>query len=471
MAISLSLNSLQSRVESRTREAKKKAVQLARQGGIIKKISRFLGFAFGAVVKFFNLSFDRIWDILVDAYFELKTFDWNATDEELDKLIETNNQRIITAGAAALGNYLGWGAFRIATFFAGKVGLARAKRRAAVDGFKVPVISGRVGLALAEEGQEELMFNFRRFVTTTISAQLSNAFINFVLTSRRNEWFGQQSITSPQTNGSIAAKIDSQIQRLPKFWQRPVETLIDEFEDGIIEAGYVVAMTIDDYVAANRYSRKEAGPYRTLEIQPEKGSDEKIAFKGSQLEIVEAVRTVLPVRQLVADRDVGQILGEPVNETIHTKPQLRTLHVKFYGKQEPPYIKNRKRLCGEATIQVPDARPGLDRKKILSTVRPYQRGNWFVKCQMDNGREMKGWFQSKSEGIEVLTTLAGLSTADIEPNTFRWSEGQGDPKKAERMYAGYASITSPKRRPGRRTGEHGKAARIPLWGEGEENLP
>jgi hypothetical protein len=471
MAISLSLNSLQSRVESRTREAKKKAVQLARQGGIIKKISRFLGFAFGAVVKFFNLSFDRIWDILVDAYFELKTFDWNATDEELDKLIEANNQRIITAGAAALGNYLGWGAFRIATFFAGKVGSARAKRRAAVDGFKVPVISGRVGLALAEEGQEELMFNFRRFVTTTISAQLSNAFINFVLTSRRNEWFGQQSITSPQTNGSIAAKIDSQIQKLPKFWQRPVETLIDEFEDGIIEAGYVVAMTIDDYVAANRYSRKEAGPYRTLEIQPEKGSDEKIEFRGNQLEIVESVRTVLPTYQTISNRDIGQFMGTDVNEQIRLKPQLRLLKLIFQGKQQPPYIKNGKRICGKAEISIPDPKIGLDRKKILAAVRPYQRGNWYVKCFVDSGRSMEGWFQSKSEGIGTLTQLSVLSTSDIEPDSFVWSEGQNAPVSSERMYPSQASLLYPKRKKGRRGGDLGKSERIPLWGEGEENLP
>jgi hypothetical protein len=471
MGISLSLNSLSSRVESRTREAKKKAVQLARQGGIIKKISRFLGFAFGAVVKFFNLSFDRIWDILVDAYFELKTFDWNATDEELDKLIEANNQRIIIAGAAALGNYLGWSAFRIATFFAGKVGLARAKRRAAVDGFKVPVLAGRVGLALAEEGQEELMFNFRRFITTTISAQMSNAFINFVLTSRRNEWFGQQSITSPQTNGSIAAKIDSQIQKLPKFWQRPVETLIDEFEDGIIEAGYVVAMTIDDYVAANRYSRKEAGPYRTLEIQPEKGSDEKIEFKGNQLEIVEAVRTVLPTRQLVADRDIGQFMGTDVNEVVRTKPQLRTLKVIFYGKQQPPYIKDGKRLCGKSEISVPDPKIGLDRQKILSVCRPYQKGNTYVHCEMDNGRKMQGWFQSKTEGIEALTQLSSLSTTDITPDSFRWSDGQGVPVKAERVYPAQAALLYPKRKQNRRGGDLGKSERIPLWGEENSNLP
>lgn len=471
MAISLSLNSLQSRVESRARETRKRAVQLARKGGVIQKLSRFLGFAFGAVVKFFNLSFDRIWDILVDAYFELKTFDWNATDEELQKQIETNNQRIIVAGSAALGNYLGWSAFRIATFFAGKIGAARAKRRAAADGFKVPVLAGRVGLALAEEGQEELMFNFQRFLTTTISAQLSNAFINFVLTSRRNEWFGQQSITTPQTNGSIAAKIDEKIEKLPKFWQRPVETFIDAFEDGLIEAGYVVAMTIDDYVAANRYSRKEAGPYRTLEIKPEKGNDEVVEFRGSQLEIVEAVRTVMPVRQLVDDRDIGQFMGTDVNEQIRLKPQLRLLKLIFQGKQQPPYKKDGKRLCGQSEVSIPDPKPGLDRKKILAVARPYERGNWYVKCLMDSGRSMEGWFQSKSEGIETLTTLSALSTSDIEPDSFVWSEGQNAPIKTERMYPSQASVIYPKRRRGKRGGDLGKAERIPLWGEGEAQLP
>lgn len=471
MAISLSLISLESRKETLARSGRKAATKLARKGGILQKLSRFAGFLFGKVVNFFNLDFDRIWDILIDGYFELKTFDWNAMDSELQKQIEANNQRILTAGAATLGNYLGWSAFRIATFFGGKIGLRNSKAREAAKDFKVPVLAGRVGLALAEEGNEELLFNMRRFVTTTLSAQLSNSFIRFVLTARRNEWFGQQSITVPQNNGSIAEKIEEKIEKLPKFWQRPVETLIDEFEDGIIEAGYVVAMTIDDYVAANKYSRKEAGPYRTLELKLESGSDEKLEFRGNQLDLIDAVRTTLPVRQLIADRDVGQILGSDANEFISLKPQLRMLKIQFHGKKQPPFIKDRKRLCSVAEISIPDPKAGLSRNDLLKVARPYQRGNWYVRCELDSGRQMAGWFQSKTEGIQALTELSALSTTNIQSDSFRWSEGQSAPKKSERMYPTHGAVINPKRRNGQRTGPLGKAERIPLWGEGDNPLP
>jgi hypothetical protein len=466
MPLNLNLAILESRKESAIRTAKKAVVRLApSEWG--QKLKRFAGFAFGAVIKFFNLSFDQLWDMLVNAYFALKQFDWNAMDSELEKQIEANNKRILNQGAQALGEYMGFGVFRVATFFAARLGSRQAKaaQAAQAQGFKVPVFAARASLALAEEGNEELMANFRMFLQTTIQAQLSNAFIRFVLTARKEEWFGMKSITKPQADGSIQSKIDKQIEKLPEFWRQPIENLIEGFEDGLIEAGYVMSMTADDVFAINRHARQESGPYRTVEIKPEKGSEETLVFRGSQSDVIEAIRTVIPTRQLIEDRDIGQFLGEPHDETITLKPQLRVLHITSYTKEAPPYKKQGKWIAKRATITVPDARVGLKRADILGAVKNYQGGHWFVHCRLDNGRQMQGWFASPGEGKEVLNALARLSTADIDQQSFRWSDGAATGKQSERYYPALAAITSPKRKNGKVIGPLGKPERIPLWGE------
>lgn len=465
MALSFTVGDLRSRTVQTAIMARYQAGRIVKKGGgILAKIAKIGGFLFSKIVSYFNLNFDRLWDVLVDAYFTLKTFDWNATDQELQKQIERNNQQIVSAAAEGLGTALGWGVVRLANFFVGRfLPGKRGRQLQAVEGIKIPVVSARIGLALAEEGNEELSFQFRRFIGTASRAMVSNAFINWVLTARRNEWFGMASITEPKPNGSIAAKIDEQIEKLPEFWRKPVESFIDGFEDAIIEAGYVVAFSIDDHIAAMRWMQKEQGPYRTIEVKPHKDSDEVITFRGDQKEVMESIRTVLPTYEIVDNRDIGQFMGENPNEVISARPQLRALNLQYYGKPAPPYKKNGKWLGQRATISVPDAKPGLTAAEIRAVTPRYQYGDWYVHCKMDSGREMKGWFATHQEGIEVLTQLSKLSTSDIDPDSFRWSNGRSGNKKSERMHPGYAAIIYPRRKRGKNSGELGKGKRIPIW--------
>ncbi|KAM3097708.1 hypothetical protein ACKFKF_19380 [Phormidesmis sp. 146-12] len=465
--LSFTTSGLRSRTTHAAIVARHAAGKVVQKGkGILAKIAKIGGFLFSKVVSYFNLSFDRLWDVLVDAYFELKTFDWNATDKELEKTIEQNNQAIVTAAATGLGEALGWGTVRLANHFIGRfLPGKKGKQLQAIEGMKVPVVSARIGLALAEESNEEMKFAFRRFMQVGSKALASNAFINMVLTSRRNEWFGMSKITEPKPNGSIASKIEQKIEQLPKFWQKPVEAFIDGFEDAIVEAGYVVTMTIDDHIAAQRFASRDVQARRTIEIQPHKDSEEKITFTGTQQEVIDSIRTVMPVHQIIEDKDIGQFMGESPNEVITAKPQLRCLNLIFYGKPSPPYWKGRTRLCQNSTISVPDAKTGISANDIKAALKSYTYGDWYVHCKMDSGRQMQGWFSSHNEGIQTLTALSRLSTSDIVVESFRWSNGKDGGKKSEKMYPSYASIIYPRRKNGKNTGPLGRPVRIPIWGD------
>jgi hypothetical protein len=241
MTLSLDLPSLRSRTKNIAIEAKRQAGNIGKK--ILGKLAQFAGWAWQGLVKFFSLSFDRLWDMFVDAYFAIKFFDWNQTDAALEAQITANNKRLATVAAEALGEQLGFGLVRVVNGFIGKI--SKGKRGNPAVGMKIPVLSSRIGLALAEEGKEEAVAGLRTVLNATVSSQLSNQFIQFVQTARRNEWFGQKSITKPMGNGSLAHKLDTEIEKAPEFWRQPIEEFIEGFEEGIITAGYVVATTIE----------------------------------------------------------------------------------------------------------------------------------------------------------------------------------------------------------------------------------
>jgi hypothetical protein len=461
MALSFPLEAQQSRIENRVTVAKRAAGKAL--SGIVPKLKQFGGWLIGSLTSFFNLSFQSLWDMLVQGYFAIKYFDFAQTDEALQKQIEANNQRLVTVGAEILGETLGFQTVRLANMFLGR--FLGNKAKSTTQNMKIPVLSASVGLALAEEGNEEIAANVRRFLNATISSQVSNAFINTVLTARRNHWFGLNSITTTQTNGSIAQKIEDKIEKLPKFWQQPLEELIEGFEEGIIEAGYVVSFQIDDHVAAMRAAKRLNEVKRIVEVKTEPGSDEALKFDGSQENAIDTLNTTLMgTLPLIKNRDVGEIFAEPVDELVKLKNQLRKVTINFSEHSKPPF--RRKGVLGKrSSISIPDARAGLKFNDLKNTVNEYTAGDTFVSVQLDNGRTMEGYFVSASEGEKVLTKLAALSTADLLPDTFRSSKGKsaGLTLATKRMNAVSASLLYPKRKDGKNSGIKGKPVKVSLW--------
>lgn len=465
MSLSLVLPTLRSRTKNAEITAKRVAAKVGSK--VLGKLAQFAGWAWQGLVKFFSLSFDRLWDMFVDAYFNIKHFDWNQTDKALEAQITANNRRLATVAAEALGEQLGFGLVRVVNGFIGKI--SKGKKGNPATGMKIPVLSSRIGLALAEEGREEAVAGLRTVLNATISSQVSNQFIQFVQTARRNEWFGQKKITEPMANGSLAEKIEKTIEKAPEFWRQPIEEFIEGFEEGIITAGYVVASTIDDAVAANRYTQLHGGKEKAVEITLEKGSDEKILIKGGQAQVMDIMRSTLYAEfPIMKNRDVGTIMAEPVDENPSLKVQLRKLIFNFSEHDKPPY--RRKTVLGKrAMISVPDARPGLSYQELRTAIRSYLGGDVFVTCKLENRREMMGYFATAKEGEQTLRQLSRFSTQDIVEGSFRSSTGgTGSPNvKPQLMYPSFVSLLHPKRKNGKNIGVKGKPRKVFIWSDEE----
>lgn len=250
-------------------------------GGVLswlgQKLSRFVGFAFGIIARAFPFSIAGIFGMLVQAYFAIKTFDWNAADKALEEQIKSNNKAIKDAAAPVIGTYLGFGTIRLANMAIGKtIGKLGQQSSAAAAGIQIPVLSARVGLRLAEESNDEVRGQVMGFLTTVQSSLIRNMTISFVLTARKNQWFGWEPITRQLPNGSFTQQIEDKIETLPKDWQNFVEELIENYEEAIIEAGYVVAFEIDDYFAAMKAANKQPTDEQvtTVTVSPRGISDD-----------------------------------------------------------------------------------------------------------------------------------------------------------------------------------------------------
>lgn len=319
--------------------------------GFLQKAARFAGFLLGKVVNFFNLDFSDIWSNIVEAYFELKHFDFNATDEELNKQIARNNQIIAVAAAESLGELLPYGAIRLANFFIGRlIGKFSRKGKQAQQGIKVPVLAARIDLALAEEGADELRASVKSFVNRAGRAQLNNMFIAYMLKARQKQWLGLQKITEPREDGSIYGKIQKRLEKLPKFWQEPAEEFIESIEDAVQDIGYVLTYEITDHMAAIKAAQQEAKkqPERVIEITPSE-TTLPITFSGPQDEVQQAITTLLPVAERLegGDTAVPEVWSLKPGAYI---PQLAialrttegktagTLHIPHYTGERKPVI-------------------------------------------------------------------------------------------------------------------------------------
>ncbi len=462
MAKSMSRSSLVSTKIDRAINLQRKVTNAS--GKILSKVARLAVSAFGAVARFFILDFSSLWDTVVNAYFVIKDFDWNASDKEIEEMIKANNQAIANRAASALGEQLGFGVVRLANFFLGKAA-------AAAGSIKVPVLSARIGLALAEEQNDEAMSAVRGFIGAASAALVSNQFLSSMLYVRRNELFGQKSITNDDLpNGSISEKIERQTQKLPEFWRSPAQNLIEGFEDGIVSAGYVVSYTIDDYVAALKFAQNDRGPTRTIEIVPDPAEPEAtIEISAPQDSMPEIVPQVVAIHEEIKDRDIGQFLGEPISGGERAKPSGRFLQISFSSVSKPPFwTKKGEKRARVSSLTIPDAKPGISWADLKS-VPAFTSGPYHCHVKLDNGRMAAVWAVSEGEGRRLLQDLiTKFSRAEILPDTFRASKGAGE-EKSELMTPFQAAIldkSGKSLKADRKAGqERGNYRRTFIWGK------
>jgi hypothetical protein len=383
------------------------------QTGILQKIfnigAKFVGFLVSGVFYAIAWSFSTLWEILVEAYFEIKYFDWNQTDKELQSQIDSNNQRIANAFGQLVGGGVVW-----------LTGIAVSSALTV----KFPVLAGRIALELAEEGGGEIKGLLGNLIVSTRQAVVSSLILGGLLSLRKLRLFGLAPVNQERAPWIISEKIDEKVESITDNVLRSfVQGFLDQIEESIIEMGYVVAFTLDDFYASQKAAQSEE-PTRTIIITPNKDAeDEQLSLTGSQSAIEQSLQTTLATHTLVYNRDVGQIVGSHYDDWYRAKPFRRCLKLVFHDKQEPPYVVNGKASM-TAELTVPDPLPGLSWEKIKRACEPFTWGPIMLTQKLDNGRKFQVNVTTVSEGKQLINRLLNLTTAKPEGIPFKTEPDQ-----------------------------------------------
>lgn len=365
-----------------------------------------------------------IYSWLIGRVEQIKSFNWNASDKELELLMESQNVRIASVWGSALGQSAGW--------LAG-IGVGYG------ISFLCPVIGGAtlaktVASRVGAEAFEEVSRGLGNAVLQTFGAigntAMISAYINYrkllksipnnILTSIygkgtadfiKNNWANEG---APQI--SFNSKMEEFVESIQNKKLRAfVDSFLEEAWDSFTEAGYIVASEVDAaYAQAKRANEQSQGKRRTIRLTPDKRrTEEKMLLSAGGNDLETETMSTLNNYRLIANRDVGQIVGMPAEDHLSAKPLRRQLVIIFREKKEPPWKMPNGKIAKQFEVTIPDADVGLTWSKIKLAAKPYTWGKFRATAHLDNGRQMAVYGSTKSEAEKTLRRLVLLSTAKI----------------------------------------------------------
>lgn len=417
------------------------------------------------VFKFVAFTATAIWGLIVGTTQYIWNFDWNMSDDSID-------QQILSSWAALSG------------MFGGLLGNAFGYLACGVlPGAVVFTFNEPLGAYILKNVSEEMAEEFVGNLTNVIRYTLMSSVQSLLLWSFKNirkwiktdasliyEFFGDAAAAEllrawaePDSKPwSFASATESAVQSIPNVNLRNfVEEFLEEAWEGCVEAGYVVANSIDTFLAEEKLKRQEVPPLgdqKYVEIQPDRSNErERIILAGPEEALKPVIVQTLSNFQLMENKDIGTFVGSPIDDYLRAKPQSIRLVIQFFNVPSPPWTPPGDQRLVSATYAIPDVDPvKIDWEKIkIACGHPngYLWGRWRATGLLNNGRQMQVMGATKDEAEDRLKALLALSKAELlkKPSI---TEDRGEDetgsflKQPTRVYPAYFTIMNQYKVPG-----------------------
>lgn len=275
-------------------------------GWLIEQIGGLLTFTITSFWSFLHSTAQFIWN-----------FNWNITDDEIDLQIQSRFNALGSQLGATAGNLFG---FLACGILPGAITFC----------FNEP-LGAYILKNVTEEMAEEFIGNLSALIKYTFTsgtqAILINAYKNVRRLIKGNSKlvaaiFGDKVEDAVKAWGaegskpwSFALTMEAAIDSIPNtFVKNFVEEFLEEAWEGCVEAGYVVANSVDSYLAAERLRQQvmpELGRTRYVEIQLDRSLDreneQRIILAGPQELLRTEIVSTLTNYQLMRERDIGTV--------------------------------------------------------------------------------------------------------------------------------------------------------------------
>ena len=252
------------------------------EGGIIDKVvdfgKRFLGFASNALTSIFGaikFSFTALWGGVVAATRAVWNFNWRVTDQQIDQQIQGNLLSLAGASGGFLGRIVGWiacGALPGAAIFAFNEALGlHILEKVGVEALQdlASEAAGLIRTTARALAQNFFLWSYKNLRSMLLSPNNSviNTLIKYGVLDQGTVDRFRKEAGSPKP-WSFALKFEELIESIDNpFAQEFTEEFFDEAFDACVEAGYVVAGGIDEFLVNNEMTfERLRGRERRVEI-------------------------------------------------------------------------------------------------------------------------------------------------------------------------------------------------------------
>lgn len=451
--------------------------QTNKDGGIIKRIinaaAYFVGWLLGAALKILlgvaQFSWTVLWGMFVSAVQFVWTFDWNITDKSFRQLAEGKLLQLSGQVGGTLGGSLGH-------LFCGVL------PGAVVFSFN-EALGAKILKEVGEEAAEELVANLAALIQTTFRSATALLVTYVYMNARRfikkagspfvQKLFGKKGENALKAWGeegskpwSFAGKFNEFIESIDnKYGQEAAEEGFEELIDACVEAGYVVAGTADAHIAAQALTQQAAsfGQQRIIEITPNRQAEsERIILAGPEKLVRPAIVSTLAQHQMIANRDIGDWVGMPVEEHLRRRPMSITVEIKMCSRNFPPT-----QGAKFTELTIPDINPAKCEwakiKLACGGTNGYLWGRFYVTGQLSNGGQSRVYGSSHDEAEDRMRALLALSKVTLIKKPSRGEDREEDAsgsfiKQPTRVYPFHFTILNQYQVPG------GTGSSIPIQG-------
>lgn len=238
-------------------------------GKILGGLKRLGGFALSVANALgIEISWSSLWQFLQIQSYVLYNFDWNQSDAELKKQIESTNNLISNMSGYILGDV----SIRVATV-------------AVINGIPIryPIIPASLAVDIAKERVAALRKDvftdarvgvenqFKFGIALLGQLGLQNLFYQSILSLRSLKMFGLSPITTDKETWSFAKAVDDKIQSIkPEILREFVKGYLGGVENAFWDTGYIVTMGLDDIWRMERFRNEiELGENKAVRINTE----------------------------------------------------------------------------------------------------------------------------------------------------------------------------------------------------------
>jgi hypothetical protein len=455
--------------------------------GAIQGIVGFLGAVISAVLSTVSWSLSSLFNAFINTVFYLWNFNWNITDEAIDQQVNSLINLLFNQLGYSVGNIAGYVVcgFLPSTFI-----------------FVFNEALGRYLIAhLGEQSIERIAHTMKLIVTVSFQSLVAILFMELYKNARRIIREIDSSVLQGIFGEGIAnavkgwGKEGSKPWSFGKAYEEAVDSIADErvknfvqgfgqsFGQACIEGGFALIHSIEAYEAHKKLQDELAikrGRY--LEVVPDRSNlSEKMIVSGNLTQFRQHVPRLLEQHQLIENRDLGTLVGMPIEEAI--KPQVQTLsmRIELYSKARPPFRSKDDPNFVTATINVPNViRSALDWDEIKNALggsEGYEYGGHRATVATSSGRQMTVYSISEETSKGVLQRLFQF-TSDKPVRWLYGREGlkeeevnqQIDDKPSVTVYPCFMTIISARKSLDPKKGKTSYSgnyirnkARIPLW--------